>query len=172
MIVYSIHFCCRDRGVSGNKLQIVGKLVAIIINRLFTLLKFFSCAHGYLPAKREVIYVKIFENTALNVGIERFHGEVKFGMVCKDLIKRLAFEQERSNRLSNQDAFRFRKVDALSGIGEMEKVSLVSLDSVVEVMIEPTMVDLVTMVAGTDRAVSKGTVLFNIGRTILRAVSE
>ena len=92
-------------------------------------------------------------------------------MARKDLIKGLPFAQERSNRLSDQDAFRFRKIDTLSGIGQMEKVSLVSFYSVVEIMIEPTMADFVTMVAGADRAVSKQTVLFNIGRTSLRAVS-
>ena len=53
----------------------------------------------------------------------------------------------------------------------MEEVSLVCFAGIVEVMIQPTAVDSVTMVAGANGAVTQGTGLFDIGRTILGAVS-
>lgn len=171
LVVNGIHFCCRDRRVGSNKLEIVRKPMAVIIHRLFALFKLFPFAHGYLPAKREVIYAKIFENPTLDVGIERFDGEAKFGMPRKDLIKGLTFKKEWGNGLSDQNAFGFRKIDTLPGIREMEEVSLVSLDGIVEVMVEAALADPVTMVAGTDRAVTKGTGLFDVGRAIFGAGS-
>lgn len=52
----------------------------------------------------------------------------------------------------------------------MEKVSLVSLEGIVEVMVKATLADFGTMIASTDRAVTKGTVLFEIGGAIFGAV--
>ena len=170
LIIDSIHFCSRNRGVRGNKFQIVRKFMAIIIHRFFALFKFFSFAHGNLSAKREVINAKIFENATLDVGIERFDREVKLRMVCKDLVKRLSFKQGRGNGLGDQEAFGFRKVNTLAGIREMEKVSLVSPEGIVEVMVKATVTDLGTVIASTDRTVTKGTGLLEIGWAIFGAV--
>ena len=81
--------------------KVVGILVAVVINRFFAYFDLFSLTHRYLPSEREVIDAEILENAALNVCIKGFDGNIKFGMIFKDMIKRLAFIKEWLDSLSN-----------------------------------------------------------------------
>ena len=92
-------------------------------------------------------------------------------MVVKDLVKGLSLFQEGCDGLGNQQPFRFGKIDALPGVGQVEKINLMGVRGIVEVMIQPTAADVETMVAGTDGTVTKGTGLFGIRRTTFRTGS-
>ena len=91
LIVEGIHFSSRDTRILLAEQKVVGILVAVVVDRFFAYFDLFSLSHGDLPSEREVIDAEILENAALNVCIKGFDGNIKFGMIFKDMIKRLAF---------------------------------------------------------------------------------
>lgn len=170
LIVESIHFRSGNAGVLFAKQQIVGILVTVIINRSFALFNPFSFAHGDLSSQREVINTEIPENTTLDICIKRFNRHIKFRMIFKNVIKRLAFGKKRSDSLSNEDSVRFRQVYTLLGIGQMKEVLFVSRRSIVEEMIQSAFADAFTMIAGADGTVTQQTGLLYILRTFFRTM--
>lgn len=171
LVVDCIHLSSGDRGMGSFEIQIVTEFMAVIIGRFPALFDFLPLTHGNLPAEGEVIDTKVFEDTALDIGIEGFDREANLGMAGKDLVKGLPFLKERGNRLGDQDTLRFGKIDTLPGIGEMEQVSLVSLNGIIEVMVKAAMSDAVTMITGTDRAVTQRAGLLNIAGAVFRTGS-
>lgn len=170
LIVESIHFRSGNAGVLFAKQKIVGILVTVIINRSFAFFNLFSFTHGDLSSQREVINTEIPENTTLDICIKRFNGYIKFGMVFKNVIKRLAFGKKRTDSLSNEDSVRFRQVYTLPGIGQMKEVLFVSRRSVVEEMIQSAFADAFAMIAGADGTVTQQTGLLYILRTFFRTM--
>ena len=101
LIVEGIHFSSRDTRILLAEEKVVGILVAVVVDRFFAYFDLFSLSHGDLPSEREVIDAEILENAALNVCIKGFDGNIKFGMIFKDMIKRLAFIKKWLDSLSN-----------------------------------------------------------------------
>ena len=101
LIVEGIHFSSRDTRILLAEQKVVGILVAVVVDRFFAYFDLFSLSHGDLPSEREVIDAEILENSALNVCIKGFDGNIKFGMIFKDMIKRLAFIKKWLDSLSN-----------------------------------------------------------------------
>ena len=101
LIVEGIHFSSRDTRILLAEEKVVGILVAVVVDRFFAYFDLFSLTHRYLPSEREVIDAEILENAALNVCIKGFDGNIKFGMIFKDMIKRLAFIKKWLDSLSN-----------------------------------------------------------------------
>ena len=171
LIVKSIHFRCGDGRIGSDKFQIVGELMSIIINWLSAFFELFSFLHGNLSAEGKIINLKVLKDSAFDVSVERLDGKAELRVVVKDLVKGLSLFQEGCDGLGNQQPFRFGKIDALPGVGQVEKISLMGVRGIVEVMIQPTAADVGTMVAGTDGTVTKGTGLFGIRRTTFRTGS-
>ncbi len=165
LVVDGVHLGSRDSRIAGGEIQIIGELMTVIIDRLSAFFEFFPFTHGNLPAEGEVINTKILEDAALDIGIEGFYRESNFGMAGKYLVKGLSLLKKRGNGPCNQDALRFGKTDTLPGIREVEKVSLVSLVCIIEIMVKTAVADLITMITGANRAVPQRAGLFKIIRT-------
>ena len=101
LIVEGIHFSSRDTRILLAEEKVVGILVAVVVDRFFAYFDLFSLTHRYLPSEREVIDAEILENAAFDVCIKGFDGNIKFRVVFKDMIKRLAFIKKWLDSLSN-----------------------------------------------------------------------
>lgn len=86
LVVKSIHFRCGDGRIGCDKLQMVGELMPFIVNRLFAL---FSFPHEKLFAEGKVIDVKVLENVAFDVSVERLDEKGELWVVVKEMAKEL-----------------------------------------------------------------------------------
>ncbi len=101
LIVEGIHFSSRDTRILLAEEKVVGILVAVVVDRFFAYFDLFLCRMETCLLREKLSMPKSLKMPPSMYVYKGFDGNIKFRMIFKDMIKRLAFIKKWLDSLSN-----------------------------------------------------------------------